>query len=627
MSSLLGIGTSALTAFRQSLTTIGQNIANVNTPGYNRQSVVLGTREPQFIGVGYSGNGVQIQSIERAYNEFLDEQSRTAGSGSSRFSTLASFAGRIDGILADPNSGLSSALSSFYSAIQNFANEPSSPAARGALLAETDSLVQRFKSLDDTLAEFAKETSSAVAETVTEINQLAESIANLNRQIVAAGGKSPPNDLLDQRSQLIRDLAERVNVTVVNENNGSASVFIGSGQTLVIGSERYPLGTVRNEFDPTRNEVVYQGQAGQTLVSDVLNGGTIGALFEFENNVLDPTRRALGSSAQAVAQIVNEQNAAGLDGNDNLGGAIFGIGAPVATASSNNSGTGAAVVTIDDLSAVANAEYRLINDGSNYRLFRADTGAEIALAGSGTGADPFLAEGLSIVVSGAPAAGDQISIEPTRFAVAGLTRAAVDGRDFAAAAPLRGITGTGNLSSATIDNGIVTDASNPALLATSVITFTGANTYSINGSGSFAYTPGSPISVNGAEFQISGTPVSGDQFTIEKNTGATSDNRNALALAETRTQPILQGGSLSVGQSYAQLVADVGSATRQANASAEAQAVLLQSANTRRLQDSGVDLDEEAANLIKFQQSYQAAAQVISVASELFDTLLAATRR
>ncbi len=627
MSSIFGIGTSALSAFRRSLDTVGQNIANVNTEGYNRQRVVLSTRDPQFTGAGFVGQGVQVAGIERFYNEFLDSQVRTSGAAAARFSTLASFSGRIDNILADPVGGLSPALSSFYGAVQDFSVDPVSPSTREALFAEAGNLVARFDSLDQRLADIGNETSAAVGQTVNEINQLAESIAVLNQKIVAAGRDTPPNDLLDQRDTLVRELATKVDVTVVPEDSGSLSVFIGNGQTLVIGNETYSLGVRPSEFDPTRSEVVYTGLNGDTPIQNVLSGGTIGALLEFQQSVLDPTRRSLGASAIALAGAINAQNGEGLDSSGNLGGDIFAVGGPRAAASSLNTGTASVAVTIDDLGQIEPSGYRLLNDGAGFRLFREDNGQELTLTGTGTGADPFRAGGLSIVVTGSALSGDRFEIEPTIGAIGALRVSAGNGNAFAAAGPVRGITDPANLSDASIDNGAVVDINDPNFFDTSVIEFTSPTTYSVNGAGSFTFSAGTPISLNGSEFSISGNPTTGDRFTIERNVNAIGDNRNALKLAETQSEGILRDGTLSVGQSYSQLVATVGSFTRQANTSAEAQAVVLQSAENRRLEASGVDLDQEAADLIRFQQSYQAAAQIISVASTLFDTLLDATRR
>lgn len=627
MSSLLTTGISALTSFRRALDTTGHNISNVNTDGYSRQRVDFNSRAPQLTGAGYLGRGVQASAVERVYSSFLDTQVRTASSSFARLDTLSQFAGRVDDMLADPEGGLTPALSSFYAAVQDFANTPNSNSAREALFAEAGSLAFRFESLDQRLADVESETNGAIAQTVGEINQLAESIADLNTRIVAAGKQNPPNDLLDQRDQLIRELSGKISVTVSPQRNGSVSLFIGNGQTLVIDAESYPLSAEASEFDPTRLNVTYRGVSGESDVTTLLSGGELGGLLEFRETILDPARRALGATAAAVGSAFNAQNALGLTVTDQFGGDIFAFDDPVTTSSSFNTGAATVAASVTDLGDIGRTDYQLRYDGSAYRLYRADTGAEVALSGSGTSGDPFTGAGLSIVVSGAASAGDRFLIRPTAAVAGSFSRVAQSGNDFAAAAPVRARASDANLSDASIDNGTVVDASNPNLQSTSVIEFTSATTYTINGAGSFTYAAGTPLSINGAEFRVTGEPTTGDTFTIEANTAAAGDNRNAIALASVEGRGVLDGGTTSASRSYSALVASVGSATRQAQTSAEAQSVVLQGAEERRLATSGVNLDEEAANLIRFQQSYQAAAQIISVASTLFDTLIAATRR
>ncbi|MEL6868241.1 MAG: flagellar hook-associated protein FlgK [Pseudomonadota bacterium] len=626
MTTLFGIGTDALTAFRRSLDTISNNIANVNTEGYSRQSVTFQARDPQFVGLGFAGRGVTISGIERNYNAFLTDQARTAGSSATRFATLASFAGRVDDLLADPDAGLGPALSQFYGAIQDFAADPASP-SRDALFAEASNLIARFEALDARIGAIDTEADQAIAQNVVEINQLAESIADVNQSIVNAGISNAPNDLLDRRDNLIRELSERVDVTTVENPQGSVNVFIGKGQTLVVDSDNFRLEVQPAEFDPTRSQVVYVGLTGTTPVEDLLTGGSIGALLDFQSDILDPARRSLGASATAVSTAINAQNAQGLDASGALGGDVFRVAPPRVTSSSANASNATVSVSIEDLGAIRETEYRLLNDGADYRLFRVDTGEELALSGSGTSADPYRAGGLSIEVSGTPAAGDRFSIEPTKGALAGFELAISDGLAFAAAGPVRASAATANLSNAVIDNGTVTDITNPALLTQASIVFTSPTTYQIDGGADATFVPGDAINVNGVDFAITGTPTTGDRFDIAANTAAQGDNRNALLLGQTQSLGILRDGSLSISESYSQLVSRVGSATGQAQSSATAQSIILQSAQNRLQEASGVNLDEEAADLIRYQQSYQAAAQVISVASTLFDTLLAATRR
>ena len=623
---IISTGTDALTAFQRSLDTVAQNIANVNTPGYSRQSVTLRARPPQFVGFGFLGRGVEVASVTRSYSEFLTQQVQTAGSSVARFSTLAGFAARVDDLLADPAGGLSPALSSFYAAVQDFSSDPSF-ATRTAVFAEAGNLVERFDALDQRLVETTRETTQAIEQSVAEINQLATSLSQLNGQIGRGATGAVPNDLLDQRDEVIRQLAERIAVTTVTDESGNINLFVGNGQTLVVGTERFPLAVQQSEFDPTRREVVYESLNGRIPIENVLTGGTLGGLLEFQSDILDPSRRALGATAAGFAQTFNAQNAQGFDEFGEFGSDIFSIGGAQALASTNNSGSGAISVTVEDLSQIDETNYRFIDEGAGFRLVRADTGQVLPLTGSGTSADPFRAGGLAIVLTGTTDDGDQFNIEPTLAAIDGLGLAAADGYAFAAAGRLRGEAALSNISYATIDDGSVIDINNPNLLNGASINFLTATTFQVDSGPTQTFTPGSPITVNGAEFQITGTPVAGDQFTIARNTAADGDNRNALLLASTQDAEVLADGTLSIGQAYTQLVANVGSVTARAQASASAQQVVLESAENRRLEVSGVNLDEEAADLIRFQQAYQAAAQIVAVGSELFDVLLNATRR
>ncbi|MBT8445387.1 MAG: flagellar hook-associated protein FlgK, partial [Gammaproteobacteria bacterium] len=251
---------------------------------------------------------------------------------------------------------------------------------------------------------------------------------------------------------------------------------------------------------------------------------------------------------------------------------------------------------ITDLGGYTGADYVLEYDGANYSLTRQDTGAVIALSGSGTAGDPFVADGMEIEVGGAPAAGDRLLIQTGQAAASSIRTA-------------------------------ITDHTDPALLSTSVIEFIDPNTYSINGAGAFAYTDGDPIIINGTEVAISGAPLAGDRFTIEANYGASGDNSNGLRLTDIQSRGLLEGGVVSINENYGQLVAGVGGTTHQIQANLEAQNVVRRNAENSMLANSGVNLDEEAAKMIQYQQAYQAVAQVVSVAKTLFDSLLNATSR
>jgi flagellar hook-associated protein 1 FlgK len=542
---------------------------------------------------------------------------------------MSSLASRVDGLLADSSTGLNTGLQSFFNSVQDIANDPASQPTRQALLGEADNLVQRFRSLDQQLDGIEDELNLRLKESVNEINQLADAIAEINGEIVISQGRTgqPANDLLDQRDTLVRRLSEHVAVNTVRQSDGSMNVFIGSGQNLVVGMESQHLAVQGSEFDPTRAEIVYAGTNGNTALGTSLTGGAIGGLLDFRAQMLEPTRQSLGETALALTSRFNEQHAAGMDLNGALGGDFFGIDPPSVQASNRNTGSGTAAATVSDVSAVTGVDYVLGYDGASYTLNRADNGQAVAMAGTGTVGDPFVAEGLSITVGGAPAAGDRILIQPTANVAGSISRAITDPQAIAMAAPTRVQADFDNIGNASLSATAVVDRNDPDLLTGAVIEFTGPNTYSIDGAGAFAYVSGEPVVINGSSFSISGTPAAGDRFTLEANSGASGDNRNGLLLEGVQSVGILDGGTTSINENYGQLVASVGSATRQVQVNLDAQSVIRSNAEEAHLANSGVNIDEEAANLLRFQQAYQAAAQVVSVTNTLFDTLINATRR
>lgn len=629
MPDLLSTSLSAMNAFQRVLDLTGNNIANANTPGYSRQEAILSTRVGEGRGNAYVGSGVQVATIRRVYDELLGQQVQTATTGQARYDTLSTLAGRLDVLLADPSTGLNASLQAFFGAVQDVANDPASVPARQALLGEANGLAQRFRALDQRLEETENELNQRIGQSVDDINRLASSIADVNDRIALAQGRAgrAPNDLLDERDKLVRELSAQIDVSTAVQDDGALNIFIGTGQTLVIGTQVQELAVQGSPFDPTRPQVVYRASSGETPLNSGLSGGTLGGLLEFRGRMLDPTRQAIGQTATAVAQRFNEQQAAGMDLRGALGGEFFTLGEPQVLTSANNTGSGTAAVSVTDLGAFTGEDYVLSFDGTDYALARADSNQAVPLAGSGTLADPFVAEGLTFSVGGTPSAGDELLIRPARAAAGAFDVAISDPQAIALALPTRANASLNNLGSATVSGLRIANPADPALLTAATIEFLDANTYSVNGAGANAYTDGQPITINGSEITISGAPQAGDQFTIEPNFGASGDNGNGLLLADVQSVGLLDGGTISINQNYGQLVSGVGSATRQLQANLDAQNVVLGNVEGELQSKSGVNLDEEAANLIRFQQAYQAAAQVVSVTSTLFDTLLAATRR
>lgn len=630
MADLLSTGLSGLLAFQRALDTTSHNISNVNTAGYSRQRVDLGTRAAQPYGNGWLGQGVIAQTTRRVYDDFIAQQARTTSSSFQHLDVMASQTERLNNMFGAATNGLSATLQNFVNAFQGVANAPTSTAARQVLLSEAGTLQQRLQYFDSRLADMDAEANQRLTGELAEINSLAQSIAHLNNEIAsgfARAGGQPPNDLMDQRDRLLDELATKVSVSAVKQDGGEVNVFIGNGQPLVLGITASQLTTVQDDFDPTQLGIALRGQSGTIDITRSISGGVVGGLLDFRREQLNPAHNALGRIGVALADIVNSQHHEGMDLHGELGGDFFALGGVDVLASSANGGSGSVSVTRGDIGGLTERDYVLQRTGGGWALRDSQTGASATMTGSGTAADPFVADGLEIVVGGAANVGDEFLIRPTRAAIGGLEVLISDPSDIAAAAPIRSAVNPANTGSGAISAGEVLDASNPQLRSPVTIEFLTPTTYAINGAGSFPYTPGGNIDVNDWRVQISGAPAVGDRFTVGDNSSGAGDNRNALLLADALRRPVLNNGTASLSDGVGQFVSGIGVATRQAQTNRDAQGAVHEE-NVAALDSvSGVNLDEEAANLLKYQQAYQAAAQLIRVADTLFQTLLGATQR
>jgi flagellar hook-associated protein 1 FlgK len=631
---MLTTGVSGLLAFQRALDTTSHNIANAATPGYSRQVVDLASQGADPLGSGWVGRGVQVVDIRRAFDAALSGQVRSATSGFQQLDTVATLASRIDNLFSDANTGLATTLQQFTNAAQGVANTPTSSAARQVLLSQAGMLVARLKSYNDSLNTIGTQIDTQLGSEASSVSSLAQSIADINRQIVAARGQNqqPPNDLLDQRDRLIDQLSEHVSVSTVTQTDGSVNVFIGTGQALVSGSIPSQLVTTPDAFDPTRPHLALQVSGTSVDVTAAISGGTLGGLLQFRDTMLSAARNTLGQVAVAVASQFNQQHAAGLDLNGQFGGQFFAVGAVRSLPATDNTGSASVSVTRGDLAGLTNADYTLQYDGSAWSLLRQDTGAQVALTGSGTAADPFVADGLQIVVAGTAQAGDRYAIQPTAQAIAGLRVLISDPAKVAAAAPLVTSAAATNSGSAAVASATV---SNPAgwVRGTYTLTFDASGGWSIADAGGntvasgASYTSGATLGFNGMDIALSGTPAAGDQFTINATGNVPGDNRNALQLAGLLTSKVLAGGSTSVQGAVGQFISSIGVQTNQAQTGRDAQQVIRDDATSQMAATSGVNLDEEAAAMVRYQQAYQAAARVIAIADTMFQALLNATSR
>ena len=556
MANTLGIGTTALSALQRAISTTGQNIANVNTDGYSRQSVSLSARPAQDIGAGYLGSGVQVTSIDRAYNQFLanDVQQRTASSG--YYSLYANAAERVDSMLGDPSTSIAQAMDSFFASAEAVANSPTSLPERQVMLSNAETLVQRFDYIVSRIDDVTKEMNSQINSAVSEINQLAGGIATLNNEIakVSGGSTGLPNDLLDQRDALLVQLSSLVDTKTLAQDDGSLNVFIGRGQPLVTGSVAETLATQTDpELGSTSLVTLSAFVAGSSDVSDFLTGGKLGAALTVTDEVVNPTRRELNLLAVGFAETVNAIQEAGDDLQGVDGVALFteteGVVKSAASVddSTANSGNATVTFTVTDAKLLTGDSYRVDYTATGVNLRNLTTDAVTTLT-----ANPQTVDGVRVTYTAQAATGAAGANQGDAFIVDPLFQAS-------------------SLFAVKIDD--------PAKIAAA------------------------------------------------SNRGAAGDNTNMLAMIELRDQSLLKGSTATYGDVYNNLLSDVAVRTQRAQSSAETETALLGSALDRQSSLQGVNLDEEAANLVRYQQAYQAAAQIVAVANEVFDTLLRATSR
>ncbi len=645
MASIINTGISALSAFKRQMETTGHNIANVNTEGYSRQRADLATRLPQSSTIGYTGSGVDIVSIRRTYDDYLALRVRDYSSSYEESSVYHSRARQIDDVIADQAAGIDGMLQNFFAATNDVADDPTSIEARAVMLNRATQLSDRFNALDSWFSDIRSRVNQDLEREVNEINALAESLVTVNGRIGSLNGIGDglPADILDERDRLMDKLSRYTNVSTVEERDGTVGVSIGTGQVLVLGVNRNQLMIEQNPLAPDRAELlIQQAGSGAVNITQQMSGGSLGGLLRFRDEILDESHNALGRVALGVANFFNDQHRLGMDLDGDLGGDFFApVDAPQVLGDANVS---AAFTNISDLTT---HEYQLDYDGANWRLSDLTTGANvpISVTVSGTTATidatgTALGFSMSVADTTAVAVGDTYRIRPTRHAANAFNVIVSSERDIAAALPLTTGTGTTNSGTSSISGGRVTATTGAAVTGVPITLTYNAGQFDVANAGgslgSIAYDPATDsgdeltVSVPGFgdySFTVSGTPANGDTFTISDNTAGVGDNRNARSLADLQKANLMIGGTATFANTYGALIADVGTRTQQAQTNAEIQQNLLGQAESAKSEVSGVNLDEEAADLVRFQQAYQAAAQVISIANSLFDSLLGAIRR
>lgn len=672
MSNIFSIGLSGLQAAQIGIATAGENISNSSTAGYNVENAVFSEASGQYTGSGYMGGGVTTATVQRAYSQYLTTALNNAQSGNSALTASYTLATQLSNLVGSPTSGIASSITTFFSGLQDVSNSPSSTATRQTALSDAQSLADQINAAGQQYDAMRQSVNTQLSNAVTQINTYTQQIAQLNAQIsMASSSGQQPNQLLDQRDLAVSNLSQLVGVQVV-QNSSGYSVFLGNGQPLVVSGQNYTLTTQPSSSTPSELTVAWQGLPGSTtkaqpLTSAALQGGTVGGLVSFVQNTLDPAQAQLGAIATSFAAQVNQQNALGQTLGGQPGGALFTVGGPVVTANLNNAGTGTVSATLTNAVSPPTDNYTLSYSsasGGTWTLTDTTTNTVVGTTNTQPSeANPFVPTnptdvGLKITSTGTMSDGDSFAIQPTAGALDSFAVATSDPSAIAAASPVLVTAGSTNTGTATVTQGQVSagyavgssgltlkyapaaSGSTGTLSgfpagSTVSITLPGSSTptqYPITDSTTAVpYDPstGATIAISGdtsgtannVSFTMTGAPASGDTFTIGPNTGAAQDGRNALALANL-TSGTAFTDSQTLTNAYSNYVNGIGNTANQLKASSTSQQSLVTQLTSQQQSVQGVNLDEEAANLLQYQQLYQANSKVIQTAASLFQTLL-----
>jgi flagellar hook-associated protein 1 FlgK len=681
--SLLNIGMSGLSASQSALMTTGNNISNVDTAGYSRQQTVQGSKASIQYGNVYIGTGTTLADVRRVYNSYLDAQLQTTTSLNSDSAAYLGQVTPLDKLLSDSSTGLNGALTKFFASVQNVNAKPGDDASRQLLLSDAQALGNRFNSISSQLNSQNADINGNLTSMADQVNKLATTMAQLNKKIseVSASGGAP-NDLLDARNETMRQLSTFTGAQFV-EREGNVDIYLGSGQPLVIGNTVNKLEAVPSKDDPGRISLQVNRGSSTIDITSIMTGGEIGGLLRYRSEVLDPAMNELGRVALTVADQMNTIQAQGIDKNGNFGGNLFNS---INTATNmaqrsiatigNSAGSGNFDVSIEDTGKLTTNDYKVtFTSATDYTVQRLPDGSAVGAYSTTTNPPPVI-EGFALTLNGGAAAGDSFKITPTRNAAANIQTEMTDSKRLAIAAPLGAAIAPGGSGTLTIpasgqptlttkfdiyDAATTTAMQNGLKYSTPVKVVFGdpsadgttqsyqlldakggvlssgsiqpgqSNTLSLNIP--LKDSTGSPIPPAPAtqytvsfDMTVAGSPDKGTAINVSLSQPGSLDNRNGTALAGLQTQQVVDTGSASKGISltdaYGKLVEGVGAKAAQGKLDSAATSAILANAKSARDSLSGVDLDEETGNLVKYQQYYTASSQIIKAAQEIFSTLI-----
>jgi len=635
MGNILNVGARALLVNQKVLETVGNNIANVNTPGYSRQTVILENVGGQFSGGGYYGNGVEISTVQRNYSDFLTKQAAlmksVAASDVARYDKLK----QLESAFPGGTDGLGASVSDLLNSFSDVISAPSDLTARSVALSNADEMVSRFQTASTQLYELRLGVTQQLQNDVTAINSLATEIAKTNLEVTRALGSGHlPNDLLDQRDQLISELNKYIQTSSVPAPDGSIGVFVSGSQALVLGSTASSLQVASSEFSDNPNQsriLIKSGATTYPLNESMLGGGEVTGLLRFKNEDLVNAGNLLGRMALAIGTRMNEQQALGLDLNGNAGTPLFKLAAiPDGYPANDNAPPG----TTLSIGVQTNPSGTTQFVASDYEVnFTSGTAGNIVRLSDGKTtafdfslANPVQIDGLEIQQSATPATnGDRFLLKPFSTAAGSINTAFSSPRALAMASPL-----TANVNAANTGNLTVSGLSTRTVPIPPAVTlnFTGPGTYTRSDTGAtvHTYTPGVAIEYSAAppltgwSLTLKGTPNAGDSLEVTANPYPTLNTGNARAMLDLRDLAMFDGSPLTDG--YAGLMAEIGVQVQGAQSASTVSERIAANLEQQRGSVSGVNLDEEAARMLQYQQAYQASGKMLQLAQNIFETLL-----
>ncbi|HDX8435698.1 FlgK family flagellar hook-associated protein [Aeromonas dhakensis] len=664
-SDLLGIGTSGVMAQQRLLQTTSNNIVNVNSQGYVRERTLIYTNA--------NGLGTGDMLTERVINAYAQGEVRRDTSAFYASSTRYQQLANTDTLLGDTSNSVGAAISSYFEGFHTANEAPADISGRKTTLSGLSGMVNRFHTLSAQLDKQTDTINTTIGDEAKRVNSLINSINDLNQAIIRTQGTPEENLMLfDQRDEAIRQLSEKMEIRTVPQDNGSMLVNMSTGHSLVLNGSVAQLSVVPGNPDARESELQLVMDPNKVALNDKDIGGGIGGLFSARND-LEPAKRELGQLAAAMADAMNQQNRLGMDLDNELGGDLFSLGTSDGLPYSQNTGNATAKVSFvpGKGTEVTTFDYEVqFSSATGYEVFSVDKdGNRTSLA---TGTTPpatvqVAGHGIQFDLSGTPAAGDRILLQPTKRAAAGLDQLVTRAEDLALASPLKADKGKNNFGSGEIKltgitntgagSGFGTNSLDPA--SPQVVKIDGSGNYQVyaaDGTTLIGVAPAAskgqnlmaalenplggpkvyatPTQTPGYEFSITGKVEANDSFTLSYNTDGFADNANGLALAELQNKDLVRKSSnagtsndkMTFNEAYSSLVTGVGNTTSQAKSQLKADETKLTQSRAIFESVSGVSLEEEAANLIRYQQSYAASAQIVSTAKTIFDTLLSSVR-